>query len=699
MNKEKINDFVDVWAQVVGLKDITYINIIKNDIVKRCTMYEKEKPFISTKEDDCDAYIIKPVNGRYSFDDFLLNRLMLGLREIDFTEAVNGTGGEYMAELKSLDINIPTLNDIINEKSSRHLELKDRNVQIIIKTIEHELGHCFKTSFTNGYKTSILMKREQDDMYEELICALQKYKNEKYANQIKTIQELDSKEESSTIKTGVNNANSNYMQDARMCWIDELLNETEAMELANCTERHEIWPLQDENCKNSSSKNYVNVYNYISGYATFTGYGKILKSLLGKEGTFKAEYMSSASDIFKQFDQEYADIAKEIFEIDPENIPPTKCIFISFDYLKRKKIFDEEVMLQLDNFFARCYERKVEKSISENNGTLNQESREEILKEIEQFQLRLTTNDDLQKREQLAHNIIFNNIKTRINELSRKSNQPEIAEDTEAKQYSQQSEKANSSKMKFAEGFIRAYNDTEEEYQYEERAKYDLNDIDRVKEIIKTQGKNGILMSDLTGKLIEESEDGDFKVEYSQKQVSSMARLLKVAQLLTESKRLNPEGINYLEEFTNIPYIESTLNQMKENFKDKDSYMCELRLRAKTNRLNGTISSYPPTPAEIKANENQELQQNEKYAQKAEKFLDSQKNREKLSIDSVKKSLENSKIKMGEIQATQQEIAERNEYRRLKLQEHRGLSLEEQARYDMLDKKYNKNVLKEKDEQ
>ena len=54
---------------------------------------------------------------------------------------------------------------------------------------------------------------------------------------------------------------------------------------------------------------------------------------------------------------------------------------------------------------------------------------------------------------------------------------------------------------------------------------------------------------------------------------------------------------------------------------------------------------------------------------------------------------------MGEIQATQQEIAERNEYRRLKLQEHRGLSLEEQARYDMLDKKYNKNVLKEKDEQ
>ena len=36
-------------------------------------MYEQTFPTISTKDDSCNAYIIKPVNGQYSFEDFLLN--------------------------------------------------------------------------------------------------------------------------------------------------------------------------------------------------------------------------------------------------------------------------------------------------------------------------------------------------------------------------------------------------------------------------------------------------------------------------------------------------------------------------------------------------------------------------------------------------------------------------------------------------
>ena len=83
MNKEKISDFVDVWAETVGLKETRYINVIKNDILKRCAMYEKEISTISTKDDSCDSYIIKPVNESYSLEDFFLNRLMLGLRKID----------------------------------------------------------------------------------------------------------------------------------------------------------------------------------------------------------------------------------------------------------------------------------------------------------------------------------------------------------------------------------------------------------------------------------------------------------------------------------------------------------------------------------------------------------------------------------------------------------------------------------------
>ena len=66
MNKEKINDFVNVWAQAVGLTekgDKKYVDLIKSDIAKRCAMYEKDFPTISIRDDNCAAYIIKPVNN------------------------------------------------------------------------------------------------------------------------------------------------------------------------------------------------------------------------------------------------------------------------------------------------------------------------------------------------------------------------------------------------------------------------------------------------------------------------------------------------------------------------------------------------------------------------------------------------------------------------------------------------------------
>ena len=157
------------------------------------------------------------------------------------------------------------------------------------------------------------------------------------------------------------------------------------------------------------------------------------------------------------------------------------------------------------------------------------------------------------------------------------------------------------SKMKFVKGFIQAYDDTEEEYQYEKRANDDVMDMKRLQEIVETNGMNRMLIVDLDGKWIGRPDDEDFKVQYSQKQVSAMARLLKVAQLLTESRKLNPEGRNYLEEFTNIPDIEYKLKQMQADFKDENSYMYDLRQRARNNRANGNRPSYPPTPAEIYA--------------------------------------------------------------------------------------------------
>ncbi|CCY71387.1 unknown [Clostridium sp. CAG:921] len=669
MNKSKIDDFINVWAEVVGLtgeENKKYRNFIKTDIARRCEMYEQTISAISTKDDSCNAYIIKPVNGQYSLEDFLLNRLMLGLREVSFTGALDGNGGEYVAHNKSLNVNVRALDSLVKNKATRHKGLQGKNVQIIQKTIEHELGHCYKTSFNDGFKAPLGRGREQDEMYKKLIDALSKFENGKYTSQIKSLKDFDLEEYSDVIKTGVGDSRAYYKYDSRFTLIDELLNETEALELTNSSDVHEIWPLQDENGRDSVSGNYVNVYNYLCGYCPFTGYGTILKSLLGKENTFRAEYISSV-DIFKQFDKEYADIVQDVWGLDPQEVPPMRCIFLDFDDISSRKHFDENIMLKLDELFAKCYERKVEKIMAQEN--LSPELRASTLREIETFQSRLTTNKDPNKRDALVHNVIFNNLRTRINELSIQNSQPKIVEDDKSQksvqQDNQQSRKTDSQKMKFAKGFIQAYDVTEEEYQYEKRANSDVMDIKRLQEIIETNGMNRMLTGDLDGKWIGRPGDEDFKVQYSQKQVSAMARLLKVAQLLTESKKLNPDGRDYLEEFTNVPDIEYKLKQMWEDFKDKNSYMYDLRQRARDNRANGTIPSYPPTPAETEASDSPapEIKQDGTEQQK------------RLSIGNVKSSISKGMVTMQEAQSATQDIKKLMEIKRLQVMQRTGQAL------------------------
>jgi len=146
-------------------------------------------------------------------------------------------------------------------------------------------------------------------------------------------------------------------------------------------------------------------------------------------------------------------------------------------------------------------------------------------------------------------------------------------------------------KQAFVEGFISAYDLTEEEYQKDKRLEDEEFDVDRVKKIIETKGLNRMLTSDLDGKWIGTPSQPDFKVQYSQKQVSAMARLLKAAEKLTKDKQLNPEGRNYLAEFANVPDIDYKLKKLKEDFNDENSYMSELRQKARDCRKNGVLQS------------------------------------------------------------------------------------------------------------
>ena len=277
-------------------------------------------------------------------------------------------------------------------------------------------------------------------------------------------------------------------------------------------------------------------------------------------------------------------------------------------------------------------------------------------------------------------------------------------------------------KMKFVHGFIQAYNNTETEHQYEYRKKFEANDIQRVQEIIRTNGLNVMLTANLDGNLVE-TTGGDFRRQYSEKQVSAMAQLLKAAQLLTSNKNLNPTGKNYLEEFSSVPSIESKLKQMKEDFNDKDSYMSKLRKESMLNRAKNTLPKFPKTQGEIdaasstvrdsdgpvlkqemgitdeqvekmkqekeharyqaddkkrKASEEEKAENNEKFTQQ-----------KKLEFSFLRRELSNSDVTTSEVVQTQKEIAERKQMQVLSIKsraEH--LSTEEQQIFDMLRAKY-----------
>lgn len=153
-------------------------------------------------------------------------------------------------------------------------------------------------------------------------------------------------------------------------------------------------------------------------------------------------------------------------------------------------------------------------------------------------------------------------------------------------------------KEKFIEGFINAYDTTETEYQYNGRSQWEQSNVNRVQKIINENGMNSITITDLEGKWIGLPEDANFKIEYSQKQVSAMVQLLKAAELLTHNKNLNPEGIDYLKKFSNVPIIDQKLQEMRKDLKDESTYMYRLKQESKENIASGNIPKYPETNME-----------------------------------------------------------------------------------------------------
>ena len=106
MNKVKVNDFIDVLARCKGFNtEIT--DIVKEYMQKVISKYEKVFPNGIDASLDNNKYFIKPVNGRYSIEYFLLNRMFRSINSIETNHVDGESAAVFSASIGNISIDAP----------------------------------------------------------------------------------------------------------------------------------------------------------------------------------------------------------------------------------------------------------------------------------------------------------------------------------------------------------------------------------------------------------------------------------------------------------------------------------------------------------------------------------------------------------------------------------------------------------------
>ena len=99
MNIEKLKFYVDNWYEYIEKENIELLEkeigmSFKDFVIEILgNVYNEYKDiirFIPVSKDNCSEYIIKPQNGRYSLEDFLINRLLRNI-SISTKQVLHGT--------------------------------------------------------------------------------------------------------------------------------------------------------------------------------------------------------------------------------------------------------------------------------------------------------------------------------------------------------------------------------------------------------------------------------------------------------------------------------------------------------------------------------------------------------------------------------------------------------------------------------
>lgn len=402
MNKVKVNDFVNAYSKALELDNNTkniLIELMENIITK----YEKEIDYIPVSLDDSQVYLIKPINGKYSVEDFFLNRLMRNVwsySEINENTIKEGfvdehTKGCYDASFNEVNINKIKLSNQL-EKYKQYLGVNYLSMKSSAekKVIMHEFEHGLQTRFDN--QLNVTNRSVYKSISDELL-KLGKY------NDILNSYEILPKslsDRNNYLSTGVYYSSysdslgiKTYKNVDGYDNLNEILNETESLEMSN-----QILYLNAI----LEDGNYYPFINPESSNSAITNYGYLIKILLGEQKTFEAMYLNPQI-LFETFNNKYTDIFQTLYNSNND------AITILIEQLNViKNLHKTEDILKLNEVFAKCLEYDI-------NNDLKANISEDILKsKIENFSKYVVRNNDLEKNKDLNHIKVLDDIKNNI---------------------------------------------------------------------------------------------------------------------------------------------------------------------------------------------------------------------------------------------------------------------------------------------
>ena len=144
--KAKVIDFMKIYKMYINpdfdCEINTIVDYIFDTIIKIYFEYKEIVPFISTSDDNYEFYIIRPVNGKYSLLDYLINKIIQNLDSIELID--NQKSSNYNILKKKISINkkrSTSLNDSVFNLTRQQLDRGKFNELFYKETIYHEIGH------------------------------------------------------------------------------------------------------------------------------------------------------------------------------------------------------------------------------------------------------------------------------------------------------------------------------------------------------------------------------------------------------------------------------------------------------------------------------------------------------------------------------------------------------------------------------